>query len=122
MFDGVAVMNRHIPMKALQFPVVSNTATTGHKLQGATIESLFVHDWNYGFTNWPYVVLSRVTTMSGLWFRGPIRESIKCYALPQAYSAYLQSTLKPRQVQSLTAAQRAYLKNGHEPIREWDDL
>ena len=44
-------------MKATQLPVISNQATTGHKLQGASINQLFVNNWNYT-TNWPYVVLS----------------------------------------------------------------
>jgi hypothetical protein len=46
-----------VEMKGHQFSVLSNTATTGHKLQGATLDSLFVHEWNYK-ENWPYVVLS----------------------------------------------------------------
>ncbi len=36
-----------VTLHAVQLPVVSNTATTGHKLQGATLECLCVHDWNY---------------------------------------------------------------------------
>ena len=47
-----------VKMKATQLPVISNQATTGHKLQGASINQLFVSNWNYT-TNWPYVVLSR---------------------------------------------------------------
>ena len=50
-----------------QFPVNSNIATTGHKLQGMTKDSLIVHAWNYTFTNWIYVVLSRVRTLDGLY-------------------------------------------------------
>jgi hypothetical protein len=34
-----------VKMKARQFPLISNTATTGHKLQGATMNKLFVHEW-----------------------------------------------------------------------------
>lgn len=34
-------------IKATQFPFISNTATTGHKLQGATIDKLFVHKWYF---------------------------------------------------------------------------
>ena len=47
-----------VKMKATQLPVISNQATTGHKLQGASINQLFVNNWNYT-TNWPYVVLSQ---------------------------------------------------------------
>jgi hypothetical protein len=35
----------------------SNNATTGHKLQGSSVDSIFVHAWIY---EWAYVVLSRV--------------------------------------------------------------
>jgi hypothetical protein len=28
-------------------PVVSNNATTGHKLQGSSVDSIFVHNWIY---------------------------------------------------------------------------
>ena len=48
-----------VKMKATQLPVISNQATTGHKLQGASINQLFVNNWNYT-TNWTYVVLSRL--------------------------------------------------------------
>ena len=36
-----------VKMKATQLPVISNQATTGHKLQGASINQLFVNNWNY---------------------------------------------------------------------------
>jgi hypothetical protein len=48
-----------------RFPVLTNHATAGHKLQGQTKEALFISTWFYG-TNWPYVVLSRVKRLSGL--------------------------------------------------------
>jgi hypothetical protein len=31
----------------VQLPVVSNNATTGHKLQGSSVDSIFVHAWIY---------------------------------------------------------------------------
>ena len=46
-----------VKMKATQFPVFSNQSTSRHKLQGASINQLFVNNWNYR-TNWPYIVLS----------------------------------------------------------------
>ena len=48
-------------MKATQFQIIVNNATTGHKLQGSGVENLFVHNWYY-VTNWVYVILSRVKT------------------------------------------------------------
>jgi hypothetical protein len=48
-----------------RFPVLMNHATTGHKLQGQTKESLLISAWYYG-KNWPYVVLSWVKRLTGL--------------------------------------------------------
>ena len=55
-------------MQGKQLPILCNNATTGHKLQGATIETLFVHSWS-NVRNWTYVVLSRVKTLKGLFLR-----------------------------------------------------
>ena len=49
-----------------QIPVNSNIATTGHKLQGMSKNTLIVNNWDYKFVNWVYVVLSRVRTRKGL--------------------------------------------------------
>ena len=60
---------RHtISINMNRFPVLPNNCTTGHKLQGQTKESLFISAWFYG-KNWPYVVLSRVKQLSGLFLR-----------------------------------------------------
>ena len=55
-----------------QVPVNSNTATTGHKLQGMSKDILIVNDWNYRCVNWIYVVLSRVRTLAGLYLMKPL--------------------------------------------------
>ena len=34
-------------MKATQLPIIVNNATTGHKLQGSGVDTLFVHNWSY---------------------------------------------------------------------------
>jgi hypothetical protein len=59
-----------VVMKGIQLPVVSNNATTGHKLQGSSVDSMST----LGFTkeNWAYVVLSRVRTHKGLYLRHPL--------------------------------------------------
>lgn len=67
-----------IPMTATQFPIIINNATTGHKLQGIGVEKLFVHHWNYR-KNWPYVVLSRVKTISGLYLRQNLSRNLHKY-------------------------------------------
>ena len=51
---------------ATQFGLNDNIATTCHKLQGVSLDSLVVDSFNYGLKNWVYVVLSRVTTRNGL--------------------------------------------------------
>lgn len=58
-FSSTCMMNlgdqdRYIEMKGLQFPIISNTCTTGHKLQGCTVDSILTNDWYYG-ANWVYV-------------------------------------------------------------------
>lgn len=50
-----------VNMRAVQIPNISNTATTGHKLQGSGVKNLFISVWSTA-RNWNYVMLSRVTT------------------------------------------------------------
>jgi uncharacterized protein YdgA (DUF945 family) len=54
-----------------QFPALINYATTGHKLQGQMKTGLYISKWHYG-ANWPYVVLSRVKALKGLFLQIPI--------------------------------------------------
>lgn len=53
------------------FPVLLNYATTGHKLQGKSLDHLIISEWN-ATENWAYVVLSRVRTLDGLFLFEPI--------------------------------------------------
>jgi hypothetical protein len=57
------------------FSVVVNHATTGHKLQGKTVESLVIAEWSR-VKNWAYVVISRVKTLDGLFLMKPIPDDI----------------------------------------------
>ncbi|CAB9528287.1 DNA helicase [Seminavis robusta] len=50
----------------LQFPIITNRATTGHKLQGQNKHNLVVAVWSKR-KNWNYVALSRVRTRQGLY-------------------------------------------------------
>ena len=52
--------------KITYIPINSSISTTGHKLQGKTLEHLVVNSWAYGCSHWVYVVLSRVKTLKGL--------------------------------------------------------
>ena len=60
-----------------------NHATTGHKLQGKTVQNIFVCNWSYQ-SNWPYVVLSRVKTMKGLFLQQPLNTNTAKYAVPKS--------------------------------------
>lgn len=62
-------------VEILQFLITPNHATTGHKLQGKTVKSLIVREWTKS-RNWLYVVLSRVTTLNGLFLLQPIPKDI----------------------------------------------
>ena len=57
-----------------QIPINLNDATTGHKLQGMSKDIVIVPEWPSGgiYTNWEYVILSRVRTISGLFLLKPI--------------------------------------------------
>ena len=72
--------HKMVKMKVTQLPVISNQATTGHKLQGASINQLFVNNWNYT-TNWPYVVLSRLQSSEGLYLRDKLSTDLTKYAM-----------------------------------------
>ena len=50
--------------KLTAFPVLVNHATTGHKLQGLSKDSLFVHAWSHT-KNWPCAILLRVRSLKG---------------------------------------------------------
>lgn len=71
-----------LTMSGRQFPIVSNNATTGHKLQGASVDDIFVNDWYYG-ANWVYVVLSRVRTMRGLYIRNALDRNVAKYSVKE---------------------------------------
>jgi hypothetical protein len=65
--------------KIVQFLVNNDLATTGHKLQGMTKQNLIVSQLNYSIPNWVYVVLSRVTSLNGLFLLQPVKIS---YSIP----------------------------------------
>ena len=70
----------NIPQKRLariqlsQFPLNIADARTVHKLQGKSLQNLFVSNWSCG-PNWACVVLSRVRTSNGLFLRLPLDHS-----------------------------------------------
>ena len=52
----------------VQFPLNGANCRTGHKIQGRSLESIFVSSWNTS-PGWAHVVLSRATTMAGVFLR-----------------------------------------------------
>ena len=92
----------HYPtIKGRQFPIVSNSATTGHKLQGSTVSNLLVNDWFYG-NNWIYVVLSRVRTAKGLYIRDYLSLDLTRYAMKEEMKLMIHDLKQYRGVHSLT--------------------
>jgi hypothetical protein len=79
-----------LQMKATQLPILINNATTGHRLQGSGVDSLFIHNWSY-VQNWVYVMLSRVRTRAGLFCRKPLSKDLSKYAVPQQLEAMLHN-------------------------------
>ena len=62
--------------KIFQFPVNLSLAVTGHKLQGMSRDLLIVTEITNRVPNWLYVVLSRVTTLTGLYLLHPLEKSM----------------------------------------------
>ena len=58
-----------------QLPLLVNHATTGHKLQGKTMDQLIIAEWSK-MKNWAYVVLSRVRSLAGLYLLKAIPNDI----------------------------------------------
>jgi hypothetical protein len=103
-----------IEMKATQVPIVINNATTGHKLQGCGVPTLFVHNWYYS-TNWPYVMSSRVGTKKGLYARTTLSEDLSKYSVPESLTNMLHQfeQLKPTQ---LTTENYQLILNAHATV------
>ena len=78
-----------LKMKATQLPVISNHATTGPKLQGTSMDELFIHSWSYTM-NWPYIVLSRLRTSEGLFVRKKLDANLSKYEVPQKLRTMIQ--------------------------------
>ena len=78
-----------VKMRATQLPLISNQATAGHKLQGASINQLFVNNWNYT-ANWPYVVLSRLRSSEGFYLRNKLSMDLTKYAMPWELQKMIQ--------------------------------
>jgi hypothetical protein len=69
-----------LAMKGTQVPIISNGATTGHKLQGCTLLATAVFELHY-LQNWIYVILSRVRKLDGLYLAIPLSYDLTKYAM-----------------------------------------
>ena len=99
-----------VHMKGHQFAMVSNSATTGHKLQGYTALSLLVNDWTYQ-NHWAYVVLSRVRTMNGLYLREPLSEDLEKYEMADSMKDMIRNFQRSKDIGFLTPAEYEALLN-----------
>ena len=70
-----------VQMKATQIPFIVNDATTGFKLQGASVPNVVVTELSPKTKNWIYVLLSRVRTMDGLFLQEKIPSDLEHYKL-----------------------------------------
>jgi len=70
-FPGCNNMNVLKGYTIQQFPVNVSLAITGHKLQGMTVDILILSEIHLT-QNWLYVLLSRVTSLNGLYLMKPL--------------------------------------------------
>lgn len=86
------------PFRFLQFPLNTNDATTGHKLQGMSKDHLIVTSWDGigRWDNWPYTVISRVRKLEGLFLCKPLNSSVS-FDLPDDLRDYERFMVKKEQ-------------------------
>jgi hypothetical protein len=99
-----------VAMRGRQFPIISNSCTTGHKLQGCTVESILANDWHYQ-ANWVYVVLSRVKTMLGLYISEPLSLNLTKYAKPMEMNDMIIKLRDTSWAESLSQEEYKILEN-----------
>ena len=92
-------INRRIKFE--QFPVSIANAITVHKLQGRSLKNVVVSLWNYT-GNWVYVILSRCSTLKGIYLRKPLLKtrpmSEKCQLFHKRFRNEKQPNKKISQV------------------------
>ena len=79
----LGMYDEKLTVKTTLFPCELATVLTGHKMQGQTLQSIVLGNLlgkhKYGSTGWIYVILSRVTTISGLHVMTRLEEEPKKY-------------------------------------------
>lgn len=74
-----------VSLSIVHFPVLLNLATTGHKLQGKSVDSLIIAEWSK-VQNWAYVAVSRVKTLAGLFLSCPVPHNLTFGPNPKCVS------------------------------------
>jgi hypothetical protein len=74
-FPGCNNKNLVKGYQVLQFPLNLALAITGHKLQGMTVDIMILSEINLT-QNWLYVLLSRVTSLQGLYLIKPLTKNM----------------------------------------------
>ena len=93
--------SRYVKMKGLQMPFVVNNATTGHKLQGCGVKTLYVHKFYPKQDNWDYVVMSRVKERSGLFLGAPLNSKPEHFNMDTSLFNMLQK-FRDKKPQAIT--------------------
>ena len=83
-------------IKFNQFPVNVADARTVHKLQGRSLKSMVISSWSY-VGNWVYVVLSRCSTLKGIFLRKPLKKSRPMSAENIRFHMEFRTTKKPKE-------------------------
>ena len=100
-FDGpIHRMTRRIwrRIKFDQFPLNVANARTVHKLQGRSIRNLVISTWNYR-GNWVYVVLSRCSTLNGIFLRKTLSSTKPMSAKCKEFHSLFREQKSPKVAQ-----------------------
>ena len=109
-----------VSMQGSQFPIVSNSCTTGHKLQGCTVDKILINDFNHQ-KNWPCVVLSRVKTMDGLCLRQKLSLDLEKHKMSPDMLKMLEHFRKNVLLEDLTEEQYERMIQEEERYGNIDD-
>ena len=86
-----------------QIPINTNDTTTGHKLQGMSVDKLLVTSWSFMET-WIYAVLSKMRTLKGLFLLKPLpKNSLEKCGVPSELKAF---EYRMREVEACVIASR----------------
>ena len=81
-------------IKFTQFPVNVANARTVHKLQGRSLKSVVISSWDYT-GNWVYVVLSRCSTLKGIFLRKPLLKTRPMSEKNRLFHTFFRTRKKP---------------------------